>query len=154
MLFSPTSSFAPSELVRTVGVLSDFMRFMVRLPHNEGLSLSELGVLRSLGSTDGMRISDLASNQEMTQPGMTQLVTRMARAGLVAREADPADRRAVRVVATPTGRRLFEERDASRVALFSALYERLEAEEKRRLHDALPVLVRLMELKEGLSSER
>lgn len=125
------------------------MRLMVRLPHNEGLSLTELGVLRALVRNDAMRISSLAAEQAMTQPGMTQLVTRMERAGLVMREPDPTDRRVVRVVATDRGRQLFENRDASRVALFSELYEHLDEEERQRLRDALPVLTRLMEIREG-----
>lgn len=149
MLSADGRSTADPEVAETVGVLYDFMRFMVRLPHNEGLGLTELGVLRALVRNDAMRISSLAAEQAMTQPGMTQLVTRMERAGLVVREPDPADRRVVRVVTTARGRQLFEHRDASRVALFAELYEHLDEEERQRLRDVLPVLTRLMEIREG-----
>ncbi|MBO0767061.1 MAG: MarR family transcriptional regulator [Solirubrobacterales bacterium] len=146
-------STAPSaEVAETVGVLSDFMRFMVTLPHTEGLTLSELGVLNGVIGEHAMRISELADMQGMTQPGMTQLITRMERDGLVAREPDPADRRAVRVVARPRGRKLFNQRDASRLALFGRLYEHLDETDKRRLHDALPVLSRLVEINDALGS--
>lgn len=153
MLFADGVSTASPEVVEAVGTLSDFMRFLVRLPHSEGLTLTELGVLRGLVRNGAMRISDLAGDQEMTQPGMTQLVTRMERSGLVTREPDPTDRRAVRVLATATGERLFEQRDTSRTALFAELYEHLDEDERRRLHDALPVLTRLIDIKETISDE-
>ena len=149
MLSANGPSRVAPEVVETVGVLYDFMRLLVRLPHSEGLNLTELGVLRLLVRNDAMRISSLAAEQAMTQPGMTQLVTRMERAGLVVREPDPNDRRVVRVVATDSGRQLFEHRDASRVALFAELYEHLDEEERQRLRDALPVLTRLMDVREG-----
>jgi DNA-binding MarR family transcriptional regulator len=144
------SSTASSDTVAgTVAVLSDFMRFLVRLPQSHGLSLAELGVLKALTCNEALRISDLSADQEMTQPGMTQLVTRMERAGLVARQPDPSDGRVVLVAATELGRRLFQERDASRVEIFTGLYEHLDDEEQGRLSAALPVLTRLMQIKEA-----
>jgi len=140
-------------VVETVGVLSDFMRFLVRLPHSNGLSLAELGVLNALNRRGPLRISNLAADQEMTQPGMTQLVTRMEQAGLVSRQADPSDGRAVLVAATDTGQQVFRTRDERRVALFAELYGHLDTEERRRLHDALPVLTRLMQIKEADAHE-
>lgn len=136
-------------MVATVGVLSDFMRFLVRLPHSNGLSLAELGVLSALNRNGAMRISTLAGEQEMTQPGMTQLVSRMEQAGLVSRRPDPSDGRAVLVAATETGEQVFHTRDESRVALFAELYEQLDGEERQRLSEALPVLTRLMQIKEA-----
>jgi DNA-binding MarR family transcriptional regulator len=147
-----SSAKAPAtdaNVIETVRVLSDFMRFLVRLPHSHGLSLAELGVLNALGRNGAMRISNLAIEQDMTQPGMTQLVTRMERAGLVSRQADPSDGRAVLVAATETGQQVFHTRDESRVALFAELYEDLDETERRRLREALPVLTRLMQIKEA-----
>jgi len=141
------------EVIRTVEVLSDFMRFLVRLPHSHGRTLSELGVLRLLSADGPHRVSDLAARQELTQPGMTQLITRMERAGLVRRETDPTDGRAVLVAATDVGRRVCLQRSSERTDRFAELYEHLEEEERRRLHEALPVLARLIEIKEAQPRE-
>jgi|SRR5579875_1774500 len=139
-----------TDASEALSALSDFVRFLVRLPRNEGLTLTELGVLTALARNGAMRVSDLAIDQGMTQPGMTQLLTRMERSGLLARQPDSDDRRAVRVVTTARGLRLFEQRDANRVALFSELYEHLSEKERQHLRDALPVLSRLIDIKEGI----
>ncbi|HLI58395.1 MAG TPA: MarR family transcriptional regulator [Solirubrobacteraceae bacterium] len=150
MLSGAAPPAVPSpEVLETARTLADFMRFMVRLPDNDGVSLAELGALGALVRRGSLRICELAADQEMTQPGMTQLVTRLEREGLVARAPDPADRRAVRVLLTEAGRELFRERDASRSARFGELYRQLDEEERGRLRAALPVLTRLMEIKES-----
>lgn len=144
---------AGDRVAEVVGVLFDFTRFLVRLPHSHGQTLTELGVLRLLGEEGPQRITDLAVTQELTQPGMTQLITRMERAGLVSRAPDPRDGRAVLVAATDAGRRLFAQRSAERVARFTELYNQLDDEERERLRDALPVLSRLIEIKEADADE-
>jgi DNA-binding MarR family transcriptional regulator len=66
-----------------------------------------LGILRDQGP---LRIGDLARISRVTQPGMTRLIGTMAQAGLVDREPDAEDSRAVRVVATGRGVRAYEAR--------------------------------------------
>ena len=63
-----------------------------------------LGILVSRGP---MRIGDLAKQSRVTQPGITRLIGGMSEQGLVEREADPDDTRAVRVALTPRGRRAY-----------------------------------------------
>ena len=62
--------------------------------------------LRSLGQLvlrGPLRITDLVATARISQPGMTSLVSRMAAAGLVIKEADAADGRATLVSATEAG---------------------------------------------------
>lgn len=61
-----------------------------------------LGLLVDRGP---LRIGDLARLSRVTQPGVTRLIGAMVEQGLVAREADPDDTRAVRVALTEDGRR-------------------------------------------------
>jgi DNA-binding MarR family transcriptional regulator len=72
-----------------------------------GVSRTELGVLRAVSSSP-QRIGDLAAAEGVTQPAISLLVNRLQARGWVAREADPADRRAVLVTITPLGRRVWE----------------------------------------------
>ena len=49
-------------------------------------------------------MSELAEDQMVVRSGATRIVDDLVRAGLVARQADPADRRVVRLQITPRGR--------------------------------------------------
>jgi DNA-binding MarR family transcriptional regulator len=71
------------------------------------LSQNELGVLRSL-STASRRITELAAEERVTQPGITLLVNRLADRGWVTRVSDPSDGRAVLVSLTTDGAQAFE----------------------------------------------
>src|SRR5579859_6178669 len=60
------------------------------------VSRTEVGVLRSL-RTRPRRITELASEERVTQPAITLLVNRLAERGWVERVPDASDRRAVLV---------------------------------------------------------
>ncbi|MFD3590602.1 MarR family winged helix-turn-helix transcriptional regulator [Streptomyces sp. NPDC058683] len=65
----------------------------------------EYGVLYALaGAEDGLRITDLIDDVLLTQAGVSRLVARLEKRGLVERLADPDDGRACRIVLTGEGR--------------------------------------------------
>jgi DNA-binding MarR family transcriptional regulator len=66
------------------------------------VSRTEVGVLRRL-SFGSRRITELAADENVTQPGITLLVNRLEERGWVERLPDPSDRRAVLVALTPPG---------------------------------------------------
>jgi DNA-binding MarR family transcriptional regulator len=67
-----------------------------------GLSITEAGLLRSLG--DGpLRITALAESEGLAQPTTTLLVKRLEQQGLVTRERQDHDRRVVLVRLTDEG---------------------------------------------------
>jgi DNA-binding MarR family transcriptional regulator len=73
----------------------------------EDLSMKEYDVLYTLSKCPApARLSELNKNVLLSQPAMSRLVDRLADRGLIAREADPADRRAQRLSLTPEGRAL------------------------------------------------
>src|SRR5262245_50290472 len=67
-------------------------------------------------------LSELASAEQVTLPTMSRLVAAMEREGLVRRERDPGDGRAVRLQATAKGRRITERGRESRLALLESLF--------------------------------
>jgi DNA-binding MarR family transcriptional regulator len=70
-----------------------------------GLPPREYGVLYALaGAEDGLRITDLIDDVLLTQAGVSRLVARLEKRGLVARRSDPDDARACRIVLTAEGR--------------------------------------------------
>lgn len=66
---------------------------------------TEYGVLYELSKTsEGLRLKDLQDDVLLSQAGVSRLVARLESAGLVARQDDPADRRARVLTLTPRGR--------------------------------------------------
>jgi DNA-binding MarR family transcriptional regulator len=64
----------------------------------------EYGVLYALSTApDGLRISDLGQDALLTQPGISRLVGRLEKRGLVERGDDPQDARACRIRLTAAG---------------------------------------------------
>jgi DNA-binding MarR family transcriptional regulator len=69
-----------------------------------GLPTREYGVLYALaGAREGVRITDLMGDALLSQAGVSRLVARLEKRGLVARRDDPSDARACRIVLTPDG---------------------------------------------------
>jgi DNA-binding MarR family transcriptional regulator len=69
-----------------------------------GLPTREYGVLYALaGASEGVRITDLMGDALLTQAGVSRLVARLEKRGLVARRDDPSDARACRIVLTSEG---------------------------------------------------
>ncbi|MFB7876345.1 MarR family winged helix-turn-helix transcriptional regulator [Nocardia sp. NPDC056064] len=76
-----------------------------------GLSGLDLNALMRLSRSAGrrLRMSDLATQTELSTSGVTRLVDRLARAGLVERQLDPADRRSAHAALTEDGVRRLEQ---------------------------------------------
>ncbi|MEV0297167.1 MarR family transcriptional regulator [Nocardia sp. NPDC050710] len=75
-----------------------------------GLSGLDLNALIRLSRSPNhrLRMTDLATQTSLSTSGVTRLVDRLAKAGLVARELDPADRRSAYAVLTEAGTRRLE----------------------------------------------
>jgi MarR family transcriptional regulator, 2-MHQ and catechol-resistance regulon repressor len=89
-------------LVEVVGGLN--ARFAAQLAEHD-LSPAEFEVLLRLGRSGGgeLRMSDLAAQTQLTTSGMTRIVDRMERDGLLVRRACPTDRRGLFAKITSTG---------------------------------------------------
>lgn len=78
------------------------------LEHEHGLALSSYDVLLTLAEAPGrsMRMSDLADSVLLSRSGLTRLVDRLERDGLIERRECPSDRRGQLAVLLPAGRRM------------------------------------------------
>jgi DNA-binding MarR family transcriptional regulator len=90
-------------------------------------------------------ITELAAAEALAQPTITTLVGRLERDGLVRREADPADARAVRVHLTDAGLARLAEMKIAREAVLEARLAGLTPDERAALLAALPLLDALTE---------
>ncbi len=69
----------------------------------------QLFLLSCLGRTDGLKPSELAELVCLDSSSLTGLLDRTEKAGLVRREPNPADRRALRVFVTALGKQRLAE---------------------------------------------
>lgn len=131
------------DLLRTVGSFDRLLRLLRRLTTPDGLSLTAASTLYLLDEAGTQRISDLAVAEGVTQPGMTQLISRLERDGLAHRRSDPTDRRVVAVEITAAGRELVAHRRRARADRLADLLAGVTAEERAAIVTTLGVLDRL-----------
>ena len=99
-----------------------------------------LSTLDAVDRTGPHRISFLVAQERITQPGMTGIVDRLAAAGLVRRQPDPADGRAALVAITPAGRDYLTAIRRQRAATVAAHIGTLDPAQQRALTAAADAL--------------
>ncbi|WP_245880313.1 MarR family winged helix-turn-helix transcriptional regulator [Streptomyces zhaozhouensis] len=134
------------NVVDLTTAIENFNRYYIRLPSVQQLSFTTLSVLDALVSGGPKRLTELVKTEQISQPGLTQLVTRLERDGLVERRPDPADGRAVLVHLTEAGRAVRQARQDERERRLAPLIARLTPGEREAIASALPALTRLAEL--------
>src|SRR5215469_9121322 len=113
---------------------------LIRWLSPPGLSLTAAATLTTLERSGPRRLTELAADEGVTQPAMTQLVGRLEASGLVVRSADPEDGRVVRVQLTDAGRDLIGRRRAARAERLSGLLGALSPADQEALAGALPAI--------------
>lgn len=110
-----------------------------------GLSAPKLSALSVLVFGGTMSLSALAKAEQVTAPTMSKLVADLEAAGLVAKRADKADKRGLRIEVTAKGRALMEKGRQARLALLAARVAQLSRAERAVLDDAAAIMLRLAE---------
>ena len=110
-----------------------------------GISAPRLSALSVLVFAGPKRIGELARLEQVEPPTMTKLVDALVRDGLVVREPDPDDARAVQVRATPTGARTLRRGRAKRVETLRARLATLSPAELAALGEGVDVLERILQ---------
>ncbi len=113
---------------------------LIRWLSPPGLSLTAAATLTTLERSGPRRLTNLAADEGVTQPAMTQLVGRLEASGLVERCADPDDGRVVRVQLTGAGRDLVARRRTARAERLSGLLATLRPADQEALAAALPAI--------------
>jgi len=136
----------PGPVEDQLGRLAELLtRWIRRVPTEGDLSLPAASTLVRLTLDGPHRLTDLATAERVSQPGMTQLVTRLESDGLVRRSAGSGDRRVVLVEVTEAGAALIERRRGHRAAQLRGLLDTLAPQERQAVEAALPALLRLAE---------
>jgi DNA-binding MarR family transcriptional regulator len=119
------------------------------LADRDALSASATLVLNRLDREGPMRVTALAEAEGASQSGMTQLVQRLERQGLLERCNDPDDGRACLVMVGDEGRRLWDARANVRKQRIAGLVGQLSRDDQVALGLAAHVASRMLnELRE------
>lgn len=141
------------DVDRLATVIEDFNTVFIRLASVQKLNFSALSVLHSLSRGGPMRLTDLLATEQIKQPALTNLVSKLEAAGLVSRRPDPGDGRAALLSLTTAGEMLVRSRHADRVAKLARLTDRLDDHERAVLADAQEVLSRLVAIAHDAPAE-
>jgi DNA-binding MarR family transcriptional regulator len=134
-------------------VIEDFNTVFIRLASVQKLNFSALSVLHSLSRGGVMRLTDLLATEQVKQPALTRLVSKLEAAGLVSRRPDPGDGRAALLSLTAAGEMVVQSRHADRVAKLARLIDQLDDRDRAVLADAQGVLSRLVAIAHDAPTE-
>jgi DNA-binding MarR family transcriptional regulator len=132
---------APDSLAAALA--TDFERIVGlfrSLSPASGLSMTAAATLAGIERLGPQRLTLLATREGVTQPAMTQLISRLEESGLVRREPSPDDGRVVLVAITEQGRATLAHRRSARAERLAAIIARLSPDHRAALRAALPAL--------------
>ena len=105
-----------------------------------GLSMTAAATLAGIERLGPQRLTVLAAREGVSQPAMTQLISRLEDAGQVCRESDPDDGRVVLVTITDEGRATLAHRRDSRATRLAVILAQLSPDHLAALDAARPAL--------------
>ena len=115
---------------------------------NEGLmaccqiSLAQCHTLVEIGRTgsSGISLTSLATLLGLDNSTMSRTVQNLVVAGLVRREPDPADRRAVVIALTPQGLEQYRQIEVGMKSQYQAVLERIPEERREQVLESLSLI--------------
>ena len=126
-----------------VALAADFERIVGlyrSLSPASGLSMTAAATMASIERLGPQRLTLLAAREGVTQPAMTQLISRLEESGLVRREPSPDDGRVVLVAITEQGRATLAHRRSARAERLAGIIAQLSPDHRAALAAALPAL--------------
>lgn len=137
----PTQTrLSPDELATWAGFLRTHAQLVreldeeLRREHDLPLSSYDVLVQLSTAPEEGLRMSDLAEAVLLSRSGLTRLVDRLQREGLLERRQCPEDARGSYATLTQAGRDRLEEARPTHLSGVRRLFlDRLDSGERRRL---------------------
>jgi len=107
-----------------------------------GLSMPQFSVLMQLHYRGACGMSEISERFEVTAAAASQLVDKLVQSGFIKREEDPHDRRAKLLDLTDKGKQLVQQGIEERYRWVDQLAERLTAEERVQVSEALNIMTR------------
>jgi DNA-binding MarR family transcriptional regulator len=143
-------SRAPQEVTHLADRLHSTSIQVLRRVRGEdiasGITPARLSALSVVVFAGPLKLGELAAAEQVRPATMSRTVDALERAGLVTKESDPEDARAVLVRATSDGTRLLQDARRRRVRALADELRGLEPEELELLDATLSALARALDL--------
>jgi DNA-binding MarR family transcriptional regulator len=132
------------ELAASLRLVINRLARRLRGEVSENLSQSLLSALVSIELHGPITLGHLAEREHVKPPSVTRLVAELEERGLVRRETDPIDHRVARACLTAKGQGALRHARSRKTAYLAERLRALNAAELTIMHEALPVLERLL----------
>jgi DNA-binding MarR family transcriptional regulator len=119
------------------------LRRVRRVDVATGLPAARLSALSVVVFGGPISLGDLAAAEQVRPPSMSRIIRELEDQGLVVRDADPSDRRAIRISATPAGERLLMRGRSARIDRLAEWLRALDPNELLLLDEASRILARI-----------
>ncbi len=116
------------------------MRGWIHFAKSTGLTMSQFSILMQLHHKGPCGLSAISERFDITAAAASQLVDKLAQAGYLDREENPADRRAKQLKLSAKGLKLVKEGIQERYRWMEELTANLSAEEQKKVSEALDIL--------------
>jgi DNA-binding MarR family transcriptional regulator len=133
------------ELAHRLGRLLPVVQFLERdrlRPH--GLTPTQWSALRAVAESDGLSVNRLAAELYLEKSTASRILAGLADRGLITREAQREDARAVRLAVTAAGRTLDAAVQADEERDYEALLARFTSADRARIQESLAALAKEM----------
>ena len=132
-----TETDVPTRLALVVGRLNRRLRAA-----SGGLSHGLISALATVNSHGPLRLADLAAIEQVSAPSTTRLVAELENQGLVGRQPDPLDGRAILISITALGKETVLQARSARATMVEELFAQLDPSDVKAIAEALPALER------------
>ena len=113
-----------------------------RFARTTGLSMPQFSLMMQMYHRGACGMSGISERFEITPAAASQMVDKLVQSGYLKREEDPTDRRAKLLNLTDKGKELIEQGIEERFRWVDDLGEKLTAEERIRVGEALDLMIR------------
>jgi len=107
-----------------------------------GLSMPQFSIMMQLHYRGACGMSEISERFEVSPAAASQLVDKLVQSGLITREEDPHDRRAKLLKLSDKGKELIQQGIEERYRWVDQLSDRLTAEERTQVSDALNIMTK------------
>ena len=141
-----TEALDPERLASELNAVAIHLLRRIRSTDTSlGVTAARLSALSVLVFGGPMSLKQLAAAEQVAAPTMSKMVAALEAQGLVRREADPRDGRAVRLIAARAGKDLMERGRQLRITRLAEELRSLSASDQATLRRAARILRRLEE---------
>lgn len=135
------------KLFRVTGMVRNYWMKMTRGGEQPEISLTQLQIISCVLLSPGnrVRVRDISDDLGITPGGVSQQVEHLVRLGILERNTDETDRRAVSITLSAKGRELNCALDEFFAGLFGKLFAGVPEEEQRIFVETLDRMIASME---------